>query len=340
MKKHLQRLSAVCLAVLLAAFLSLPALAAVPERPSNQYVLDSANVLTDDTEQHIITKNQRLFRETGGEIVIAAVDFLGGEDIDDYVYDMFNSWGVGSKERNNGILLVLAIGEENYYAQSGYGIEDYFDASRLDDLLYEYLEPDFAKGDYDAGVKKFFNATLDEMESYYASYTDEYTQQGDFQQGGSNYNWEADYENRYDDYGSQFSMGSVLGFIFSVVFRIVMVVIVVVVVIIVIRALSGGGGSGPRGGSGGGGGGFWTGIFLGNMMGNRRSRWRAPPPPGGFGGPYGGPGPGPRPRPHSGGFGGHSGGFSGGGRSHGGGSGRSGGFHGGGGSRGGGAGRR
>lgn len=334
MKKNLRKLFALCVTAMLAVFsLSVPALASVPSRPANQYVLDSAGVLSDSTEKDIISKNQKLFKETGGQIVIVAVDFLGGEDIDDYVYMMFNSWGIGSKERNNGILLVMAIGEDNYYAQAGYGIEDYFNGSKLQELLDDYLETDFAAGDYDAGVRKFFSAAFSELETY--EYNDEYDQQTEYAPGGAYENY-GGYD--YDD-GPGFS--GVLFGLASIVIRIVVMVVIVVLLIAIVRAISRGGRGGPGSGSGGGGG-FWTGMFLGNMLGNnRRRRWYnpPPPPPGGFRGP------GPRPPRGGGGFGGFGsgshGGFSGGGRTGGSsGGGRSGGFSGGGGSRGGGAGRR
>ncbi len=333
MEKRFHKLLALCLtAVLAVTFLSLPVLAAVPDRPSNQYVLDSAGVLSDSTEQEIVSKNQRLFRETGAEIVVVAVDFLGGEDIDDYAYDLFNMWGIGSTERNNGLLLVLAIAEDNYYALPGYGIEDYFDGAKLDDILYEYLEPDFAAGDYEAGVKKVFAKFLSEMESYYQD--DDGGES--FGQGGTTYDSD-DY-----DYQDGFSIGGMLGRIFFAVIRIVVVIVVILLVIAIIRSISRGGGGGS-GTGGGGGGGFWRGMFIGNMLGGNRRRWYGAPPP-----PPRGYGPGPRPPRRNGGFGGFggfggSGGFGGhsGGFHHGGGASRGGGgFHGGGGSRGGGAGRR
>lgn len=322
-KRSLALAAALCMALLL----PLTALAAVPDRPANKYVLDQAGVLSDATEKEIVSENKELFEETGGEIVIAAVDFLGGEDIEDYTYDMFNSWGVGSEERNNGILLVMAIGEDNYYAQSGYGIEDYFDGGKMQELLDEYLEPDFAAGDYDAGAKKFFDAALSELRAY--SYDDDYGA------GGGNTYDDTVYEEPYESRSPGFLRVLIAFFV-----RIVVVIVVVVVIVALIRSLSGGGG--PGNGSGGGGG-FWRGMFWGSMLNGRRRRWYGapppPPPPGGFG-------PGPRPPRRGGGFGGF-GGFSGGGRSGGfggsrggfSGGGHSGGFHGGGGSRGGGAGR-
>lgn len=325
MKNAWKRVFTLAVAAALAVVLTIPALAVVPDRPENQYVLDEAGVLSDETEQEIISQNQKLFEETGAQIVVVAVDFLDGEEIDDYAYSLFNSWGIGSVERNNGLLLLMAIAEDNYYAMPGYGIEDYFDGAKLKDMLNEYLEPDFAAKDYDAGAKKFFDAALSDMESYYANHSDEYN--------SGNITPDYDYSYEYEpSFGERLSW--MFGNVLSVVIRIVVVVVIFLVLVSIIRGIGGGGG-GPRSGGGGGGGGFWTGLFLGNLLGNSRRRggWRPPPPPpGGFG---------PRPPRGGGGFGGFGGFHGGGGGGFGGGGfrGGGGGFHGGGGSRGGGAGR-
>lgn len=324
MKKR--NLLSVLLAVLLAVSLAPSALAAVPDRPENRYVLDSAGVLEEDTERRIVEKNRELFNECGAEIVVAAVDFLGGESIEDYTYKMFNDWGVGSSERNNGLLLVLAIGEEDYFVQAGYGIDDYFDARLLKEILSDYLEPDFAAEDYDAGVRAVFDALLAEMESYYSSgpgADDPQPGAGDYEDDGWN-----------EDQGFN---GGLFRSLKWIAISIVRVIVVVALLLFVFSLFRGRGGGGP-GPGGGGGGGFWRGMLLGSMMNRRRSYWRPPPPPpGGFGG---------FPPPPRGGFGGNRGGFGGfggGGGSRGGGAGRGGfgggGFHGGGGSHGGGAGR-
>lgn len=334
-KRALYRVFSFLFALALVAGTAPAALAAVPKRPENKYVLDSANVLSSSTENRIISENKELSKDCGAEIVVVAVDFLGGENIKDYTYKMLNDWGVGSIERNNGVLLVLAIGEDDYYAQAGYGIDDYFDGEMLSGLLSEYLEPDFAREDYDAGVKKIFNVLLEEMQTYYSEGpgTNHPTPKPEY----SNDNWD---EDRY------FSDGGLFYGLRTVVFAIIRIVVIVVIVMFILNLFRGSGGSGPRGG--GGGGGFWRGMLLGSMMNRRRSYWGVPPPPpgprpGGFGAPpprggFGGFG---SPPPRGGGFGGSHGGFHGGGGSRGGGAGRSGGggFHGGGGSHGGGAGR-
>lgn len=328
-KSRLWGLAAVLLTVLLCAGLLAPSAAAkTPKRPENQYVLDSADVLSSAVEKHIISGNERLFREYGAEVVVVTVDFLDGEAIDDYAVSLFDDWGIGSRERNNGILLVMAVGEDNYYALSGSGIDDYFDGAMFRALLDDYLEDDFAAGDYGAGAKSFFDAAAAELDSYYAS------SGGEAGPAGQDYYEEEEH--------SSFSwMVRAFGRLVGIVIRIVVVLVILAVVLSFFGSFRGGSG-GPPGG--GGGGGFWRGMLLGSMMGRRRSYWRPPPPPPGPG--FGRPPMGPRPGgPRPGGFGGF-GGFSGGGRSGSGGAGRSGfgghsgGFHGGGGTHGGGAGRR
>ena len=299
--KRLRRLSPVFLALALLLTAALPVWAAMPERPSNLYVLDEAGVLSDSTERTIIEENDTLFNATGAEIVVAAVDFLGGKEIDDYTYRLFNDWGVGSAERNNGLLLVLAIEEDNYYAQAGYGIEDYFDGAKLQKLLDENLEDAFAAGDYDETGTP--GLVVQEESSH--------------------------------------GLGlAVLGGIVSMLVRVIIAIVLIAVVIAVVRAISRGGGGGYGGAGSGFWSGMLVGRMTSPRR-RRWGAPPPPPPPrppraprpprrsGGFGG-YGGGrssggfsrgGSAPRPR-SSGGISRGGGGFSRGGGSRGGGAGR------------------
>lgn len=223
------KLASLLLTAVLFVFLTVPALA-VPY--DFHYVWDGANVLSAQTEEHITRKNETLFRETGAQIAVVAVDFLDGKDIEDYTYDLFNTWGVGSTQRDNGFLLVMAIAEENYYLQAGAGVDDAFDGATLQALLDEYLEPDFAAEDYDAGALKLFDALYQEVEQYYRGYTDEYT-------GGFTSGYDYDYDYDYDDSPSFLEraasfFGRIMGYVIAVV-------AVLFIVIILMAILRGGG---------------------------------------------------------------------------------------------------
>ncbi len=151
------------------AFSGLPhVIAAEIVQPTEQfYVADYAQVIDTDTEDYIVQTNDILFEKTGAQVVIVTVDFLDGADIEEYAYQLFNEWKIGSSEKNNGVLILLAIGEDNYWAVQGKGIEETLSSGRLGDMLYDYLEPDFAAKDYDSGARSIFVAVSQYLASYY-----------------------------------------------------------------------------------------------------------------------------------------------------------------------------
>ena len=139
---------------------------------SYTYVYDYAGVLTDGTMEHIDAMNASLFAQTGAQILVDVVNSTGGVDIMDYAMDLGNTYGVGSAERNNGVVMLLAL--ENisqsglrgdYCVVVGTGLESH--ADDFASLQSYYLESDFAAGDYDAGVRAAFDAFIDWFADHY-----------------------------------------------------------------------------------------------------------------------------------------------------------------------------
>ena len=167
---HILRFVSALLLILVLAASPLAATAAlggVIGQSDSFYVADYADVITADTEQYIIEKNADLEQLCGGQIVVAAVDFLDGMDIEDYAYKLFSDWEIGDADKKNGVLLLLAIGEENYWCMQGKGLENSLTSGDIDDILWNYLEEDFAAGDYDAGVRSVFDALYDRIADIY-----------------------------------------------------------------------------------------------------------------------------------------------------------------------------
>lgn len=136
------------------------------------YVYDYAGVLTDETMAHIDAMNASLFAQTGAQLMVQTVSTTGGVDIVDYATDLGNEYGVGSRERNNGLVLVLALDDisssgllGDYGVSGGDGLYQY--GQELTSLLYAYMEADFAAGDYDAAVRKTADAYFDWFGDFY-----------------------------------------------------------------------------------------------------------------------------------------------------------------------------
>lgn len=146
-----------------------PAMAKTVSPGKDFYYLDNANVLSEALEGEIFFSNKLLYDACGAQIVVVTVDTTGREAIDDYAYDLFNSWGIGDAAKDNGFLLLLAIGDEDYYARTGSGIDRNFSASTIKQFYDEYLEADFAAQNYEAGVKKFFEAVFKRIADTYSA---------------------------------------------------------------------------------------------------------------------------------------------------------------------------
>ena len=167
--KTFARRAAAAGAVLAALTLAaLPALAAPKVQVSTtNAVADHADILSDETEQYVNDVSIKLSDACGAQIVVVTTDFLDGMDIEDYAYTIFNNWKIGDADKNNGVLLLLAIGEENYWCMQGKGLESALTSGMIDDILWNDLEEDFAAGDYDSGARKTFDALYTVVYDYY-----------------------------------------------------------------------------------------------------------------------------------------------------------------------------
>ena len=164
------RLIRVCaLALVLLAFMAVPALAKVVSPGPDFYYLDNANVLSEALEGEIFFANKLLYDACGAQIVVVTVDSTGRDAIDDYAYELFNSWGIGDAAKDNGFLLLLAIEDDDYYARTGSGLDRRFSASTIKEYYDEYLEQDFAAKRYEEGVRKFYEAVFQRIATTYSA---------------------------------------------------------------------------------------------------------------------------------------------------------------------------
>ena len=93
----------------------------VPEAPSDRrWVQDYANVLDADQELFLLKKLKTYYDSTSTEIVLVTENSLEGDDIFDYTHRLAESWSIGQKGKDNGILLYAAIQGSN---KQGSGIQ-------------------------------------------------------------------------------------------------------------------------------------------------------------------------------------------------------------------------
>lgn len=170
----MKRLTA--LFTVLVVLLSCFALADASQTGEDFYYLDTANVLSYEAEAEIYYNNVNLCKATGAQIVVAAIDTTGAKTTEDYAYQMFNQWGIGDKKKDNGILVLMTIRDDDYYVTLGTGAERIIDAGTLKLLLNDVLEPDFAAKRYSEGAVKLFRELFEIVRDFYGvnlAYMDE-----------------------------------------------------------------------------------------------------------------------------------------------------------------------
>lgn len=131
------------------------------------YVEDYAGVISSETKRYIKEVNDNLVNNYSGCIVVVTVDYYKASSIEDYALAIFNQWKIGDSKTNDGTLLLLSIGDDDYYFCIGTGLENKFQISEVSDILWDYTEPDFADKDYDAAVRKTVGAVEDKLIDIY-----------------------------------------------------------------------------------------------------------------------------------------------------------------------------
>ena len=157
-------LLSIILALLLAISAALPVGAV---NAPNGYVDDASGVIDSDTCEYIRSRSDALCKLTGAQIVIAITRSLNGEPIDRYAERYFLDREIGDKNKDNGVLLLMAIDDGNYWLTKGSGLESTLPVSSLRTMLDSIFEPCFAAGEYSVGTKALFDALYGKLCALY-----------------------------------------------------------------------------------------------------------------------------------------------------------------------------
>ncbi len=132
----------------------------IPPPPSRTAILDQANIIDDAVEARLSQTLTDYKAKTGNEIAVMTLKSLEGEDDFDYSFRVAQSWGVGSKEANNGALLFVALEDRKVRIQVGRGLEPYLTDLQSNLIIREKITPAFKKSDYTGGITEGVNAMI------------------------------------------------------------------------------------------------------------------------------------------------------------------------------------
>jgi uncharacterized protein len=169
MPKRLSRFSIFETIIITLMFLgvsSFPAHAAYPE-PDDLLVNDYAGLLTAEDTSNIQSLFRTLKEETGIEAVVVTIGSIrdyGTEDstIESFATNLFNTWGIGDKEKNNGVLILVAVNDRKMRIELGSGYKSFWDI-RMKEVIEEEMVPSFQRDDYSRGIYKGARAMIEKL---------------------------------------------------------------------------------------------------------------------------------------------------------------------------------
>lgn len=137
--------------------------AKIPNATKNFFVNDFANVISNEDEAKMQQQGEALYKACGAQVVVATVGNTDGEDIESYSLELARSWGIGSKNNNDGILLLLSVDDRKVRIEVGYGLEGALPDSKTGRILDTYGIEHFNKNDFSTGLTAVYDSLVNEV---------------------------------------------------------------------------------------------------------------------------------------------------------------------------------
>ena len=117
-------------------------------------IVDQAAIIPADKQAAIEPKLVDLETKSGIQLVVATVKSLEDGDIETYANGLFRTWKLGEKQKNNGVLLLVAPNERRVRIEVGYGLEGTLTDALSKVIIANAIAPRFKANDYGGGIER------------------------------------------------------------------------------------------------------------------------------------------------------------------------------------------
>jgi uncharacterized protein len=132
-----------------------------PRQDNGGWVSDMADILSDRTEAKLNRLISKLEQTNGTEIAVVTVpETIPAESPKTFATQLFNYWGIGKAEENNGVLLLISKSDRRVEIETGYGIENILPDAQVSNIINTQITPEYKKGNYDRGTLDGIKAVI------------------------------------------------------------------------------------------------------------------------------------------------------------------------------------
>jgi uncharacterized protein len=126
-------------------------------------VVDAANIIPADVEARLDQKLAALETQSRRQVVVTTLPSLNGYEISDYGYQLGRAWGIGSKDKNDGALLIVAPNDRKVRIEIGYGLEGILTDGLSSLIIQQAILPRFKAGDMPGGIEAGADAMIAQL---------------------------------------------------------------------------------------------------------------------------------------------------------------------------------
>jgi uncharacterized protein len=126
-------------------------------------VVDNAEILNAETKRNLTARLKAHEQETSNQIAVLTVRSLEGESVESYAEQVFNTWKLGRKGKDNGVLVLVAPAERRMRIEVGYGLEGTLTDVAASRIVRNVMTPRFKEGNFDAGIEQGVAAIIGQL---------------------------------------------------------------------------------------------------------------------------------------------------------------------------------
>ena len=126
----------------------------------HEHVTDFTNTLQFSEWRSLETQLKRFEDSTSTQIAVVMIQSLQGDDITDYSLKIAEANKIGTKGKDNGLLILIAKGDKAIRFEVGYGLEGSLPDALCDQIIRNEIRPRFRDGDYYGGISAGLDAVI------------------------------------------------------------------------------------------------------------------------------------------------------------------------------------
>lgn len=138
-----------------------------PEPTNFKYINDYTDTIDNSTAKSIISIGKELEDKTSAQAIAVVINSTNGTPIEDYANKLFRTWGIGEQDKDNGLLILVAIEDRAWRVEVGRGLEGAIPDALTNRVMQQAAKPSFINGDYNEGLLNSYSILSDYIAEEY-----------------------------------------------------------------------------------------------------------------------------------------------------------------------------